>query len=40
VPRKSDVKIWPTVIQTVAVVAQVASILFIIDTAIERRQEP
>ncbi len=33
VPRKSDKKVWSTVLQTVSVMAQLASIYLIIDTA-------
>ncbi|MFQ6115425.1 MAG: SLBB domain-containing protein, partial [bacterium] len=36
VPRKADKKLWPLVIQTISVVAQLASIYLIIDTAINR----
>ncbi|MFQ5754144.1 MAG: hypothetical protein ACE5HI_19315, partial [bacterium] len=36
VPRKSDKKIWPLVLQTISVMAQLASIYLIIDTAANR----
>ncbi|MFQ5823054.1 MAG: SLBB domain-containing protein [bacterium] len=36
VPRKSDKKFWPIALQTVTVMAQLASIFLIIDTAINR----
>lgn len=36
VPRKSDKKFWPVALQTVTVMAQLASIFLIIDTAINR----
>ncbi|MFQ5865298.1 MAG: SLBB domain-containing protein [bacterium] len=36
VPRKSDRKFWPVALQTISVMAQLASIYLIIDTAINR----
>jgi protein involved in polysaccharide export with SLBB domain len=36
VPRKSDKKIWPVALQTISVMAQIASIYLIIDTAANR----
>ncbi len=36
VPRKSDKKIWPVALQTISVMAQIASIYLIIDTATNR----
>lgn len=36
VPRKSDKKFWPVALQTVSVLAQLASIYLIVDTAINR----
>lgn len=36
VPRKSDRRIWPVVLQSISVMAQLASIYLIIDTSINR----
>lgn len=36
VPRKSDRKFWPVALQTISVLAQLASIYLIIDTSIDR----
>jgi hypothetical protein len=36
IPRKSDRKLWPVFLQTVSVMAQLASIYLIIDTATSR----